>query len=133
MPDKIAYIPGARKLMAATDADPRDEFAQEAAENRKPGLGVGLSEEVGNNAKKRRIRDQPGPLAERDTPSPRDTREAPASNPDGAPGTANAPFGSKDPHGGSRQNPQPENDEAAGKLKKPVKGAIGDALERRGT
>ncbi len=133
MPDKIAYELGARKSMAVTGSAPREELFQEAAEIGRPRLGVGLSEEVGNNAKKRRTRDQPGPLPERVTPPPRDTREAPASNPDGAPGTANAPFGSKDPHGGSRQNPQLENDKAAGKLKKPIKGAIGDALERRGT
>ncbi|MGO4834614.1 hypothetical protein AB4144_20380, partial [Rhizobiaceae sp. 2RAB30] len=133
MPDKIAYELGARKSMAVTGPDPCEELFQEAAEIGRLRLGVGLSEEIGKNAKKKRTRDQPGPLPERDTPPPRDTREAPVPNPDGAPGTANAPFGSKVPHGGSRQNPQPENDEAAENLKKPVNGAVGDALARRGT
>lgn len=41
-----AYEHGARKLRAKTGPDPSDEFSQDAAENRKPPLGVGLSEKV---------------------------------------------------------------------------------------
>ena len=35
---------GARILKSATGPDPRDNFSQEAAENKKPPLGIGLSE-----------------------------------------------------------------------------------------
>ena len=47
MPEEpTKYETGARKLQPATGPDPRDEFSQEAAENRKPPLGVGLTEKV---------------------------------------------------------------------------------------
>lgn len=39
---KTAYEHGARKLKSATGSDPNDAFSQEAAENRKPPLGMGL-------------------------------------------------------------------------------------------
>lgn len=123
MPDKTAYELGARKLMAATGPDPRDDFSQEAAENRKPRLGLGLTEEVGSN-----------PSSEHKAHPPRDAGEAP--NPDGAPGTANAPFKSKAAPGDASQGDLPANDPESGsageELKKPVKGAVGDALERHG-
>lgn len=43
MPDKNAYETGARKYPARTGPDPRDEFSQKAAENRKPPSGVGIT------------------------------------------------------------------------------------------
>ena len=46
MPDITAYEHGARKLQARTGPDPGDEFSQDAAMNRKPPLGVGLTEKV---------------------------------------------------------------------------------------
>ncbi len=46
MANVTAYEHGARKLRAKTGPDPSDEFSQDAAENRKPPLGVGLSEKV---------------------------------------------------------------------------------------
>lgn len=44
MPDKTAYEHGARELKPLTGPDPRDEFSQKAAENKKPPHGTGLSE-----------------------------------------------------------------------------------------
>jgi hypothetical protein len=132
MPDKTAYELGARKLMAANGPDPRDDFSQEAAENRKPRLGLGLTEEVASNGKNQRVRDQAGnnPSPEHEAHPHRDTREAPAPNLDGAPGTANAPFKSKAALGDASNDP--ESDSAGEELKKPVKGAVGDALRRHG-
>ncbi|SMH53953.1 hypothetical protein [Mesorhizobium australicum] len=46
MPEITAYEHGARKLEARTGPDPSDEFSQDAAENRKPPLGIGLTEKV---------------------------------------------------------------------------------------
>ncbi len=46
MANVTAYEHGARKLRAKTGPDPSDEFSQDAAENRKPSLGVGLTEKV---------------------------------------------------------------------------------------
>jgi len=46
MPEKFSYEHGARKLMPRHAPDPNDEIAQNAAENRNPPLGIGLSEKV---------------------------------------------------------------------------------------
>lgn len=46
MPDITADEHGARKLRARIGPDPSDEFSQDAAENRKLPLGVGLSERL---------------------------------------------------------------------------------------
>lgn len=71
MPAKAEYEHGARKLEPRTGSDPSDEFSQDAAKNKKPRDGAGLSE--------------PNPPAEPDPPakSPRDARERPAPNPRG--------------------------------------------------
>ncbi len=135
MTDKIAYELGACKLMAATGPDRRGEFSREAPENRKPVLGVGPSEGIGNDEKDRRARNQTGDgsSSERNA-SPRDTKEAPAPNPDAAPGTANTPLKRGAASGdASRPLPEgdPENDSTSDRLKRPVRGAIGDALKRR--
>jgi len=86
MPNKVSYEHGARKLMAQDGPDPNDEFSQKAAENRKPALGVGLTEKV--DPKKKLVRDpakEAPPAPDDDGRPPRDTREAPAPNPDGKP------------------------------------------------
>ncbi len=82
MSDKVSYEHGARKLMAQDGPDPSDEFSQKAAGNRKPALGVGLTEKVDSKRKPRRPGDKEAPPKPdpRDRP-PRDTREAPATNP----------------------------------------------------
>lgn len=46
MPDKTAYEHGARALKPLEGPDPNDDFSQKAAENRKPPLGIGLTEKV---------------------------------------------------------------------------------------
>lgn len=46
MPKPTQYETGARKLQPATGPDPRDDFSQKAAENRKPPLGIGLTESI---------------------------------------------------------------------------------------
>ena len=134
MPDKIADELGVRKPMAVTGPDPRDEFSQEATENRRARPIADLSDEVGNKGKKKRLRDQPGPPPERDAPPPRDTREAPAPNPGGAAGTTHAPLKrGAVPRGASRPLPEnePEGASAGDHSKRPVRGAAGDALKPR--
>lgn len=87
MPDKVSYEHGARKLMAQDTSDPNDEFSQKAAENRKPALGVGLTEKADPKKKPPpdpADKEAPSKPGEHDRP-PRDTREAPAPNPDGKP------------------------------------------------
>jgi hypothetical protein len=44
MVDNTAYEHGARKLKEHTAPDPSDDFSQEAAENKKPPNGMGLTE-----------------------------------------------------------------------------------------
>jgi hypothetical protein len=44
MPEHSEYETGARILKSATGPDPRDAFSQKAAENKKPPLGMGLTE-----------------------------------------------------------------------------------------
>jgi hypothetical protein len=45
MAEKTAYEHGARELKSQDAPDPHDAFSQKAAENKKPRLGMGLSEE----------------------------------------------------------------------------------------
>ena len=45
MPDNTAYEHSARKLKPLTGPDPSDAFSQEAAENKKPPNGMGLTEQ----------------------------------------------------------------------------------------
>ncbi|RWC97996.1 MAG: hypothetical protein EOS32_02060 [Mesorhizobium sp.] len=59
---------GARKYPAMTDADPSDDFAQEAAGNKKPPGGIGLTRPTGQADSSHRSAGQnPGKQA---TPSP---------------------------------------------------------------
>lgn len=44
MVNNTAYEHGARKLKEHTGPDPSDDFSQEAAENKKPTNGMGLTE-----------------------------------------------------------------------------------------
>ena len=46
MTEKTAYEHGARELKPLKDPDPHDDFSQEAAENKKPPLGIGKSEKI---------------------------------------------------------------------------------------
>lgn len=71
MPTETAYEHGARKLTPRTGPDPNDDFSQDAAENKKPPHGIGLT---------RPMPDDPG--KPKRTDAPRDTRDAPAPNPD---------------------------------------------------
>ncbi|MGO4833013.1 hypothetical protein AB4144_12085 [Rhizobiaceae sp. 2RAB30] len=46
------YETGGRKLPERTGPDPSDEFSQDAAENKKPPLGMGLTESDGQQPRK---------------------------------------------------------------------------------
>jgi hypothetical protein len=70
MPTETAYEHGARKLEPRTGPDPNDDFSQDAAENKKPPKGMGLTETA----------DKPKRPDER---PPRDTKDSPAPNPNG--------------------------------------------------
>lgn len=91
------YHTGARKPVPATGPDPNDAFSQEAAKNRKPPLGTGLTETVDDGQKRaaeefRKLKQSREPRTgdketstgrgDPDHPT-RDTRETPAPNPDG--------------------------------------------------
>ncbi|WP_157173609.1 hypothetical protein [Pseudaminobacter salicylatoxidans] len=88
------YHTGARKPVPAAGPDPNDAFSQEAAKNRKPPLGTGLTETVDDGQKraaeefkqsrKPRPRDKESSTGRGDPDHPtRDTRETPAPNPNG--------------------------------------------------
>ena len=84
MPEKSAYEHGARKLMAHSGADPNTEFSQKAAENKKPPLGVGLTEKVAPKKPPIPPEDKKAPSKTNDREHPtRDTRDTPAPNPNG--------------------------------------------------
>lgn len=72
MPKETAYEHGARKLEPRTGPDPNDDFSQDAAGNKKPPHGIGLTEPA-----------PPDPNKPKRTDAPRDTKEAPAPNPNG--------------------------------------------------
>ena len=59
---------GARKSPAKQDADASDAFSQEAAENKKPEDGMGLSKPV--NETNEQTRQSDGQRAKRSTPNP---------------------------------------------------------------
>lgn len=61
MPTKAEYEHGARKLEPLTGKDPSDDFSQDAAKNRKPKAGAGLSKQPDK--------------------APRDTLDRPTANP----------------------------------------------------
>lgn len=61
MPAKTAYELGARKLEALEGPDPSDEFSQDAAKNRKPPQGIGLTEPEGDGRPARQPRGKPRP------------------------------------------------------------------------
>jgi hypothetical protein len=94
MSDPTAYESGARKPVAKTGPDPNDDFSQAAAGNRKPPLGIGLTEKTGAAqprppgkapAKRPKTPPPPTPPPGHASPPPRDVREAPAENPNGDP------------------------------------------------
>lgn len=90
MPEKSDYETGARKYPARTGPDPNDDFSPDAAMNRPPAKGGGLSkrEDAQGKRPRRPTKDDPkegSPEPGHIAPSPRDTREAPAPNPDGQP------------------------------------------------
>ena len=68
MVNNTAYEHGARKLKEHTGPDPSDDFSQEAAENRKPRNGMGLTE---NSAEQRSESDK-SDLRGKGTGSPRE-------------------------------------------------------------
>jgi hypothetical protein len=87
MPQKSAYETGARKYPARTGPDPSDAFSQDAAGNRPPASSAGLTGRADDPRKSQR---KPGhedasPEPDHSDPPPRDTREAPAPNPNGKP------------------------------------------------
>jgi hypothetical protein len=85
MSRKTAYESGARKYPARTGPDPSDDFSQDAAGNKPPSRGGGLTEKVDTEKKRARHPDDQADSLEREhvSPSPRDTREAPSPNPKG--------------------------------------------------
>jgi len=74
MATEPAYEHGARKLTPRTGPYPNDDFSQDAAANKKPPHGIGLTEPAPRD-----------PNRPKRTDAPRDTRDAPAPNPDGKP------------------------------------------------
>ena len=68
MPEKSNYETGARKFPAKQDADASDDFSQEAAENKKPADGMGLTRSTDEVNEKTRQSDGQNP--KRPTPSP---------------------------------------------------------------
>lgn len=77
MPVTVQYEHGARKATPKTRPDPNDDFSQDAAANRKPPLGLGLTERVD------KPNDKPREDAQRKPERPaRDTRETPTPHPD---------------------------------------------------
>lgn len=95
MPQKSAYETGARKYPARTGPDPSDAFSQDAAGNKPPASGVGLTASADDPRKgEPKPVNKPGhepgrkdasPEPDHAEPTPRDTREAPAPNPNGKP------------------------------------------------
>ncbi|MHA6641108.1 hypothetical protein [Mesorhizobium sp. A623] len=91
MREKSAYETGARKYPARTGPDPSDAFSQDAAGNKPPASGVGLTENADDPRKdERKSSRKPGhkdasPEPDHSDPPPRDTREAPTPNPNGKP------------------------------------------------
>jgi len=80
MPDKVRYEHGARKATPLTGPDPNDDFSQDAAENRKPPQGLGLTERVDKPQDKSREDAKQKPVPH-ERPA-RDTRETPTPHPD---------------------------------------------------
>lgn len=88
MPEKSAYETGARKYPARTGPDPSDAFSQDAAGNKPPASGVGPAGDPGKGRRKpdrKPDRKDASPEPDHSDPPPRDTREAPAPNPNGKP------------------------------------------------
>lgn len=87
MREKSAYETGARKYPARTGPDPSDDFSQDAAGNKPPASGAGLSEKVDAEKKHVKHRDnkEVPPEPAHVDPPPRDVREAPTPNPNGKP------------------------------------------------
>lgn len=84
MPDKTAYEHGPDKRVPKSDDDPNDDFSQDAAKNRKPPLGTGLTEKVEPRKRPQRPDGQQELPEHDDHGHPtRDTRETPSENPNG--------------------------------------------------
>ena len=80
MPDTVQYEHGARKATPKTHPDPNDDFSQDAADNRKPPLGLGLTERI-DRPKDQPQKDAPHKPEPHERPA-RDTRETPTPHPD---------------------------------------------------
>jgi hypothetical protein len=93
MPEKSAYETGARKYPFRTGPDPSDDFSLDAATNKPPGKGGGVTEKENTDKKRARQPNEKNDSLERDhvSPSPRDTREAPVPNPNGKPSRNDKP------------------------------------------
>jgi hypothetical protein len=85
MSQKTSYEHGARKPMAQDGPDPSDEFSQNAAENRKPPPGAGLSRKMEPDKRPERKPSEEGspPKPDQRNPPARDTHDTPAPTPDG--------------------------------------------------
>jgi hypothetical protein len=81
MQEKWEYESGARKYPARTGPDPSDDFSQDAAGNKPPGKGRGISEKVDTEKKRTRHEKEGSPEPDHVNPPPRNTREAPVPNP----------------------------------------------------
>jgi len=82
MPDKTAYELGARKLTPLTGPDPHDDFSQKAAENKKPPLGIGLTEKSSERSEsdKSDLQQAPDGTPEADAQGQSEQRHAGGSN-----------------------------------------------------
>ncbi|MGO4837190.1 hypothetical protein AB4144_33575, partial [Rhizobiaceae sp. 2RAB30] len=93
--DHTEYETGSRKFSEITGPDPSDEFSQEAAENKKPPLGIGLTEPLDETNDKTR---HPEGQRQREQPIPSPDTQKFGAGPaiaehskdtNGAPGTTN--------------------------------------------
>ena len=82
MTDKTEYEHGARKLKPLEGPDPNDAFSQEAAENRKPPLKIGLTEKTSERSEndKSDLTDSKGGTPEADAQGQSEKRHAGGHN-----------------------------------------------------
>ena len=80
MPQKPAYEAGARQPMQKKHPDPNDAFSQDAAGNKPPKSGMGITEKVDEKGERGQ---RPGKKegSTEPQPAPRDTGESPTPNP----------------------------------------------------
>lgn len=143
--EHTGYETVGRKLAERTGTDPSDEFSQDAAENKKPPLGTGLTESLDDTNEKTRHSEGQRPR-EKPTPSP-DTQKFGAGpaiakhskDANGAPGpTDQKPRWEGPPENRPRGylqakgDPATDRNAAGANLNDPEKLDLGDAFKTKG-